>query len=260
MAFYGRVALVTGGASGMGQVSVRRLTKQGAHVAVLDMNEASLNAMAAENSRVHPFVCDVSNYDDVVRVISEVEATLGPIDRVTHCAALMPSFPILEMPIEKVMKLMAVNYGGTVNITKVVLPKMIERGTGDLIVFGSIAGHVLTHNMGAYSATKAATNTYMEVLMRENAGKGVRMMLVNPPAVNTPLIQQSLETASPKSLRDGAAKGSFASPDFIIDEIEKAIEKGTEILMPGFQAKILMLWRRLFPGLLWKVMHKANFA
>lgn len=258
MAFYGKVALVTGGASGMGRITVRQLTKQGAQVAVLDMNEAALAELAAENSRIHPFKCDVSDNADVARVVEAVESTVGPIDRVVHCAAIMPNHRLLDMAPEAVMRLMNINYGGTVNIVLNTLPRLLARRSGDLVVYGSLAGYVPATNIGAYNASKAATVAFMEVLMRENANQGVRMLLVNPPAVNTPLIQQALDTAGPKNLRDAHAKGRLADPDFIVSETEKALEKGTQILFPGAEAKILSIWRRIAPGLLWKAIDKSN--
>lgn len=258
MAFYGKLALVTGGASGMGMITVRQLTKQGATVAVLDMNEQALSAFAAENSRVRPFKCDVSDVADVRRVFEEVENTLGPIDRVVHCAAIMPHYALLNQSPADVMRIMNINYGGTVNVVLTALPRLLERRSGDLVVYGSLAGYVPATNLGAYNASKAATVSFMEVLIHENANKGVRILLVNPPAVNTPLIQQALDTEGAKSLRDSHAKGRLADPEFIVNATEQALEKGTTILFPGAEAKVLSVWRRLAPGLLWKAIDKAN--
>lgn len=258
MAFYGKVALVTGGASGMGKITVRQLTKQGASVAVLDLNEAALSEFAAENSRVHPFRCDVSDAADVRRVIDEVEAKLGPIDRVVHCAAIMPNYRLLDQSSADIMRIMQINYGGTVNVVQATLPRLLERRSGDLVVYGSLAGYVPASNIGAYNASKAATVAYMEVLMHENANQGVRMLLVNPPAVNTPLIQQALETAGPKNLRDAHAAGRLVDPEYIVAAAENALEKGTTILFPGLEAKAIAMWRRLAPGLLWRAIDKSN--
>ena len=68
MSFNGNVALVTGGASGMGQISARRLAKQGAQVAILDVNEAGLQETAEGNPNIHPFVCNIANWEEVQQV------------------------------------------------------------------------------------------------------------------------------------------------------------------------------------------------
>ncbi len=256
MAFHGKVALVTGGASGMGQLMALRLAEQGAQVAIVDLNEKGLAETAARSSNITPFTCDVSNEEQVQQVVAEVQAKLGPIDRLTHAAAIMPAGAIADMPAAQMNRLMTINFNGTVNMVKALLPSMLERRSGDMIVFGSMAGDVLTHNMGAYAATKAATNVFVEVMVRENLDSGIRFLLVCPPAVNTPLVDQALE-GGPKSLLDSKKAGRMSTPAKIIDAIEAALEKGKWVVRPG-EAAILTWIRRMAPGLLWKLMEKAN--
>jgi NAD(P)-dependent dehydrogenase (short-subunit alcohol dehydrogenase family) len=256
MAFHGKVALVTGGASGMGREAALRLANQGAKVGIIDLNDRALTNTSEESINITPFKCDVSDLEQVKRVIDEVESTLGPIERVTHCAAIMPGQALKDMPAENINKMMMINYGGTVNIVKCIMPLMEQRGGGDIILFGSMAGDVLTHNLGAYCATKSATNTFAEVLAHENKNSSIRFLLVCPPAVNTPLVDQAIEKG-PGSLQGAKESGRLATPESIIDSVESAIEKGKWVVRPG-EAGFMVLWRRLFPGLLWWVMEKAN--
>ena len=256
MAFHGKVAVVTGGASGMGKVASLRLAHQGARVAIVDLNDRALQETAAESDNITPFKCDVSDLDSVKQLIADIEASVGPIDRLMHCAAIMPGQSLKEMPAENITRMMAINFGGTVNMVKTVMPLMEQRGSGDIIMFGSMAGDVLTHNLGAYCATKSATNTFAEVLVKENLNSPVRFLLVCPPMVNTPLVKQAIDHG-PGSLHSALDSGRMASPESIIDAVETAIEKGRWVVRPG-EAGFMVLWRRLFPGLLWKVMEKAN--
>lgn len=260
MAFHGKVALVTGAGSGMGQISAWRLADVGAQVAAVDINEEGLARTAAGRDNVHVFPCDVTDPSQVEQVVARVREQLGPIDRVTHAAAIMPASPLIDMPVEKILKLMEVNYAGTVYVTMATLPAMLERRSGDLILFGSLAGHVATPHLGAYCATKAAINTFAEVLIYENRENPVRIMLVCPPMVNTPLLKQAQETSNPRSIQQGLQQGRVADPEFIVDEIEKGIEKGVKILFPGREAKILFALRRYTPGLLWKLILKAEYS
>ena len=257
MAFKGKVALVTGGASGMGQLDALRLAKQGAKVAIMDLNDKGLQETAAQSPNIKPYRCDVSNLEEVRQVVTQIEQDLGPIDRLTHCAAIMPGQSIKDMPAELINKVMAINYFGTVNLTKAVMPLMEKRGSGDIILYGSMAGSVLTHNLGAYSATKAAINAFAETLVRENLKSPIRFLLVCPPMVNTPLVNQATEHG-PESLKDSAKTGkNMAKPEEVIDAVEAAIERGDWVVRPK-PAGFMMLWRRLFPGSLWWVMEKAN--
>jgi short-subunit dehydrogenase len=216
------------------------------------MNDHNRSATTAESANIHPFQCDVTDLKQVRDTIAHIEDTLGSIDRLTHCAAIMPTAPILEQDAELINKMMSINFGGTVNLVKTVLPLMRQRGYGQLVIFGSIAGSVLGPELGGYNATKAATNAFAEVLIHENRGSGVHILLVCPPMVKTPLIEQAMGT---KNIAESLEKNRMADPKFIVDEIDKALAKGAtkEILLPGAEAKILMLLRRFFPNLLWKI-------
>ncbi|ARN72959.1 SDR family NAD(P)-dependent oxidoreductase [Oceanicoccus sagamiensis] len=256
MAFYGKVALVTGGASGMGRLTALRLAEQGAKVAIVDLNDEALAATAAESDNITPFNCDVTDLAKVRALVAEVEQRLGPIDRLTHCAAIMPGQLLKDMPAEKINQTMSVNYFGTVNLVKTLMPLMEQRGAGDIILFGSMLGDVPMHNMGAYCATKSATNAFAEVLVHENKDSPIRFLLVCPPMVDTPLVNQAMQDG-PAGLKEAKHTGKMSSPASIIDATETALEKGQWVVRPN-EAGFLVLWRRLFPGLLWKMMARAN--
>lgn len=247
----GKVALVTGGASGMGRIYARRLAAQGARVAIFDVNQAGLDATAAESGNLTGFRCDIASLADVDARVAEVEAALGPIDLLVHAAALMPAHALADHTHEDMERLFRINYFGTTYMVRAVLPSMQARGSGRIIAFGSIAGHALVPKMGAYCATKAAVNAYIEVLQNEIRASGVRAHLVCPPAVNTPLVDQTLNTDSPGSIVEAKEKGRLADPEKIIDAIEKGVAKDRDIIYPG-EARLIYLWRALAPRLWWK--------
>lgn len=152
-------------------------------------------------------------------------------------------------------KLFRINYFGTTYMIRAVLPAMVQRGSGRILAFGSIAGIALVPKMGAYCATKAAVNAYVEVLQNEIRDSGVRAHLVCPPAVNTPLVDQTLASDSPGSILEAKKGGRLANPEKIVDAIEKGVRKDKDIIYPG-EARLLYLWRALFPKLWWKVVMK----
>lgn len=247
----GKVALVTGGASGMGQIMARRLAKQGARVAIFDVNQQGLDETAAEADNITGFHCDISNLEDVNTKVALVAEQLGPVDVLVHAAALMPAYSLAEHTHEGMEQLFRINYFGTTYMVRAVLPSMVERKTGRIIAFGSIAGIALVPKMGAYCATKAAVNAYIEVLQNEIRHTGVRAHLVCPPAVNIALVDQTLSSDSPGSMIEAKEKGRLADPEKIIDAIDKGIRKDKDIIYPG-EAKLLYLWRALAPKLWWK--------
>lgn len=248
----GKVAIVTGGASGMGQITARRLARQGAKVAIFDVNDKGLQATASESANITAFHCDISSLQDVEAKVAEVIAQLGPVELLVHAAALMPSHQLIDHTHENMERLFRINYFGTTYMVRSVLPGMLERGRGRIIAFGSIAGIALVPKMGAYCATKAAVNAYIEVLQNEIRSTGVRVHLVCPPAVNTPLIEQTVVTDTPGSILEARKSGRLADPEQMIDAIEKGVRKDRDIIYPK-EARLLYLWRALFPKLWWKV-------
>lgn len=247
----GQVALVTGGASGMGQIFARRLARGGARVAIFDVNQQGLDATAAESDNITAFHCDISSLEDVNAKVAQVTEQFGAVDLLVHAAALMPAYTLAEHTHENMERLFRINYFGTTYMIRAVLPAMMERKAGRIIAFGSIAGIALVPKMGAYCATKAAVNAYMEVLQNEIRTTGVRAHLVCPPAVNTPLVDQTIASDTPGSIKESKEKGRLADPEKIIDAIEKGVDKDKDIIYPG-EAKFLYLWRALAPKLWWK--------
>jgi len=217
----GKVALVTGGASGMGRIIALRLAARGAKVAIFDVNEGGLAETVAKAEGITPFRCDISSVEDVEAKVAEVASSLGPIDHLVHAAALMPSHQLVNETHQSMERLFRVNYFGTTYLVMSVLPSMMERKSGRIIVFGSIAGHAFVPHMGAYCATKAAVNTYIEILQNEVRDSGVNIHLVCPPAVNTPLINQSLETDAAGSMKEAKETGAWPTRKKLLTPLTK---------------------------------------
>ena len=251
-----KVALITGAGSGMGQVAAKRLVSRGVKVVGIDLNEAGLAATKDGRPNFFPAVCDVTDEEALDQVVKDTWERHGPIDRLMHCAAIMPSRVLIEHDPKAVKKLMRINYDGTVNVAYSVLPRMNERARGEAIFFGSVAGYVLSPHFGAYCASKAAVNAFVEMLIRENKLPDVHIMLVCPPQVNTPLLEQT--TSKPKTLELAKEQGMLRTPDFIIDQIEAASEKHKSFVFPGIETKIMYGVRRLAPDLLWNVIQRAE--
>jgi short-subunit dehydrogenase len=133
---------------------------------------------------------------------------------------------------------------------------MLERRQGDIIVFGSITGFAFARRLAAYCASKAAVNAFTEVLIHECRETPLRVLLVCPPAVNTPLISQATATG-PAGIRDAATSQKMASPASIIDAIEAGIEARKDVIFPG-EARMIYWMRRLSPRLLWWLADKSE--
>lgn len=254
MAFHGKVALITGAGSGMGRLAAQRLAAAGALVAAFDINEKGLRETAEGFESITIFPVDVTNTEQVNAAVAEVIVELGAIDRVINAAAIMPYGKILDHETANILRVMNINYGGLVNITKATLPHMIETGGGDFIIFSSMLGQMPVLMTGAYSASKFATSAFAEILAHENQNKNVRFACVCPPAVNTPLLQQAIDTAWPKILDENPP----IQPEDVLDDIEAALEKNEFWVFPGKGTKMGWRVRRFFPAAIWKHIHKVE--
>lgn len=248
------VILITGGGSGMGQLAARNFASQGHSVAALDISEAGLAKTAEGQANIKTWQVDITDYAAVCKAVGEVEQQLGPIDRVFNCAAIMPFGKLIEQDVGLQHKIMAINWGGLVNIANATLPGMKARGKGDFISFASVAGLIPTLLTGAYSASKAAVVFYNETLYHENLGSGIRFASVCPPAVATPLLEQG-KSAWPKMID---TEGDPINPQTVLDAIEKALDKGQFEVFPTWRARMGALARRLMPGAIWKQVHKVE--
>ena len=254
MAFEGRVALITGGGSGMGRTAAQLLAKQGASVAILDVNAQGMAETAAADNRIRAFNVDVTDTEAVRGAVEQVERELGPIGRVCNAAAIMPFGKLLEQDPKVQLRLMQINYGGLVNIATSALPRMVQRGKGDFVSFSSMSGVIPGLLMGGYCATKAAVQMYTEILYHENRGSGVRFVCVCPPPVSTPLWKQAEATVMPKLVEGG----DVLTPEQVLEDIERCLERGEFLSLPGKGTRFGYLMRRFLPGQIWKHTHKVE--
>ena len=253
MSLEGKVAFVTGAASGMGRLLSRNMARAGARVAAVDLDEAGLAKTAEGNPGIECFSCDVTNPGALEAVAKQVETELGPIDRVFAAAAIMPSGRLLDQDLGTIHRIMDINYGGVVNTVRSTLPAMIERGHGDMVIFASMAGWQPVLLLGAYNASKFAVVSFSEVLLHENRNSGIRFACVCPPPVNTPLLNQAKD-ARPK-IFDAV---ETLEPQSVLDAIEKTLADGSFWVFPGKTTRMGWRFRRWFPKAGWKQIHKIE--
>lgn len=247
------VALITGAGRGMGQLAALRLADRGTRVAVLDVDEKGLADVASRSEMIRAYPCDVTEQGAVAQVVKDIETNIGPVDRVMNAAGIARVGPLAEQDPQDILKLMAINYGGTVIVNAATLPQMLERGRGEVVNFASLAGWIPQVKMGAYCATKFALVGYSESLWMETRGRGVKVACVCPPAVATPMLPDFY--AAPENQK----KAMPIAAETVIDAIEKALAKDRFLVLPHPSAKVLWRLRRHTPGLLRRVISSKRF-
>jgi len=180
--FSGRVAFVTGAASGIGAAAARRLLAEGAKVAVFDLKPAGIDG-ALELSG------DVSRSDDVTAAVARATDELGPID-VLVCSAGIPgaSLHTADVSDAEWRRVFAINADGVFWCNRAVVPGMAERGYGRIVNVSSIAGKEGNPMAAAYSASKAAVIALTKAVGKDYASTGVTVNCIAPAVIRTPIL------------------------------------------------------------------------
>jgi 3-oxoacyl-[acyl-carrier protein] reductase len=190
--FDGRVAIVTGGASGIGEATAVRLLREGAKVAVWDRDEAALTKLSAKlGGPAHTERLDLTDPDAVQAAADNSARALGQIDILVASAGLAgANANTWEYPIAEWRRVMDVNANGVFYCNRAVVPHMLKTGYGRIVNIASIAGKEGNPTASAYSASKAAVIGLTKSLGKELAKTGIRVNCITPAAVRTPIFDQ----------------------------------------------------------------------
>ena len=189
--FSGRVAVVTGGASGLGRGIVERLAGEGATVSLWDMTVAVPEGGPAA---AHSLALDVTDAAAVEAAAAETASVLGRIDiLVTSAGITGPNAPAWDYPLEAWRRVFDINVHGLYYCNRSVIPRMLRGGYGRIVNIASVAGKEGNPNAAAYSASKAAVIGLTKSLGKELAETNIRVNCVTPAAVATPLFDQMSE-------------------------------------------------------------------
>jgi NAD(P)-dependent dehydrogenase (short-subunit alcohol dehydrogenase family) len=237
-----RVAAITGGASGIGEATAKRLAADGYDIAVVDMSreagEAVAKAIAATGRAAKFYACDVSDAKAMEAAATAIERDLGPIEAAVTAAGLIPNTEsVLDMDMAYHKRMWDVNYNGTVHACQSFARRMIPRKRGAIVTIGSINSRQPLP-LPAYNPGKAAVERLTQLLAVELGRHSIRVNSVGPTYVMTPPLRQKVAEGTrdmkkimgvhalpylpePKDIADGIA--------FLVSEQARTI---TGILLP----------------------------
>ena len=247
----GKVALITGGASGIGRASAQRLAAQGARICITDVDapagRAAVEEMNAEHDDALFLEHDVTSEARWQEVIASVVATFGKLDVLVNNAGIFYGGPTENFPYEEWRRQMGVNLDGVFLGTKHAIPVMRAAGGGSIIILSSVAGLVGAVNFACYSATKGAVRLFTKAVAKECATDGIRVNSVHPGIIETPIWQKINPGARPGTGNLGPSEVAEArvpmrypgSADMIADGIvflasdESRYMTGSELVIDG---------------------------
>jgi NAD(P)-dependent dehydrogenase (short-subunit alcohol dehydrogenase family) len=235
MELEGRVAVITGGASGIGRALAGRVAAAGARgVVVADLDSAGAEAVAGTlGERAIGVRCDVSVAAEVESLIDRAEEAYGPVD-VFFANAGIGSGSGLDAPDEYWEASWAVNVRAHVYAARRLVPGWLERGEGYFVTTASAAGLLSQIGDAPYSVTKAGAVSFAEWLSLTFGDRGVRVSCLCPMGVNTALLNTGLEMEGPQGVgaRVVAAAGRILEPEDVADEVVAALRDERFLILP----------------------------
>jgi NAD(P)-dependent dehydrogenase (short-subunit alcohol dehydrogenase family) len=221
-----KVAIITGGAGGIGRAAGKLFAEEGAHVALVDLNESALQdaVQSIGDENVSYIVADTTQPDQVQRFINATVERHGGVDIFIANAGIEGEFnSIIDTPVEMFDKVMSVNVRGVWLGLKYVMPVMRERGGGSIVITSSTAGVRGSTGMSPYTTSKHAVIGLMRTAAMEGASMGIRVNTVNPAPIQTRMMR-SLEEQRVSEGTDG-----FAT----VEEAQQTIAQGLPLRRYG---------------------------
>ncbi|MCU0495474.1 MAG: SDR family oxidoreductase [Chloroflexaceae bacterium] len=200
MDFHNKVAIVTGGASGIGRACALALARDGAAVVVADKDgpttRALVEGMRSWGGRAIACVADVTVEQDAARIANETVAAFDGIDILVNNAGIQPQGTVETTSLETWNATLAVNLTGIYLVSHYVIPEMRRRGGGSIVNVSSIHGLVTAPNMAAYAASKGGVIALSRTMALDFASEGIRVNCVCPGVVDTPMLREAARLAS----------------------------------------------------------------
>ena len=239
-----RLAWITGASSGIGHGLAERLAERGTRCAITARTASKLDDVARKSELIEPYPADVTDRPAIARTVDAIEAAHGPIDLAILNAGTWKPMRAFNYDTEQVERSMQVNYMGVVNGLDALLPRMIERDHGHIAIVASVAGYRGLPQGAAYGPTKAALINLAESLATDLDGTNVKITVINPGFVETPMTEPN-EFPMP----------FIVTADRAVDEILKGLDSGKfEIAFPRTFAMLLKVMRRApYPVFFWIV-------
>jgi 3-oxoacyl-[acyl-carrier protein] reductase len=213
----GQVAVVTGGANGLGEAIVRRLHADGYRVAIADLDGSAADALAKElGDRAKGYAADVGDRAALERLLAAVLADFGAVHVLVNNAARTQARPVFDITPDELEAVMKTNFGGTFTACQVFGAHLAERGYGRIVNMASLAGqNGGTATGGHYASSKGAILTATKVFARELASRGVTVNAVSPGPQDSPVVRSLIGEENLEDYVKNVPVGRLGDPAFI---------------------------------------------
>jgi len=239
---------ITGASSGIGKALAIKFSKEGWNVAISARRENLLEEIAKSNNNIYPFPLDVTNSEKCKSIFESVIKKTGEINISVFCAGIHDPKSEKKLNIEKIREIMEVNFFGTVNSINAIYDYYKEKKSGQISIVSSVAGYRGLPAAGAYCASKSALSSFAESLYFDLKRFNVRVSLVNPGFIKTPMTDQN-DFPMPM----------MKSAEFAAEQMFKGLtqKKAFEIHFPMAFTSMMKVLKVIPNGLYFKIVEKG---
>ncbi len=253
----GKVAVVTGGSSGIGKAIACSLAERGMDLWLLAQRKDLLGSACLEvgshrkdqNQKISSISTDVSEPDQVRKAVLQISEVSGAPDLLVNSAGVTHPGYVEKLELNIFSWMMEVNYFGTVYMTKEVLPAMINRGSGYIVNISSGAGIIGYFGYSAYAPSKFAVRGFTQALRQEMKAHGIGVSIVYPPDTDTPQLEYENQY-KPMETKALSSAGGLMDPGVVATTTLKGISSGRYRIIPGLELKLYYLLSNLSESLL----------
>jgi len=251
MEINGKIVLVTGASSGIGEATAKAMAEEGAHAVLLARNETALlkvaESISSRGGKVSTYAVDISRADTVEKVARSIQDDVGLPDIIVNNAGAGQWKPTEQTLPGEAVEMMAVPYFGAFNITRAFLPEMLERRSGHIVNMTSASAYFPMPGSTAYTAARWAMRGFSESLRADLHGTGIHVTLIAPGKVDTPYFENNpgTERQIPKIATFTPLYPTLTAEQ-VAQAIVQAVRKNAKVVIIPFFLKITVLMARIW--------------
>jgi len=263
LAWKDTVIWITGASSGIGEALTKAFYHEGARLIISSRRPEVLKevkqSLDVNSEHIHILPLDLTQTDEHEEKVKEAVQVFGHIDMLVNNGGISQRSGAVETKLTVVRQLMEVNFFGTVSLTKALLPTMMQRKSGHVVVISSVLGKFSTHSRSTYAASKHALHGWFEALRQEVMDDNIAISMVCPGFVRTNVAKNSLTANGSKhdKMSDAHAK-AMSADEFAQKLLPKLAAKKEEIFITGAKERLALYLSRFAPGLLRKILKNSK--
>lgn len=262
MSFQDKVIWITGASSGIGEALSYKLHEQGAKLILSSRRKHALqevkNNCLGDTSNIHILRLDLAETDALTEKADQALEIFGHIDILINNGGISQRSKAVETQMDVLQKVMDVNFFGTVALTKAVLPMMIERKSGHIVVISSVMGKFGTRLRSSYAASKHALQGYFDSLRQEVHQHHIDITLVCPGFVKTNVTKNALEGDGSKYGKMGEGQKKGLTPQTFARRLLPKLDKREKEIYIGGKEILGIYLKRWIPSFFYKILRKVE--